>query len=131
MAKTNTAEKLSPVVPAKSITRTEAELSAQFAAYDKADQEVRTLERNLEIAIAKRSDAVRIIGKGGAGPYNFKGRLLTVTSRVNEEKLTELLEKSEPEDDEAAETKRVEKAKEEAKRYFFKSTGDQVVIAVK
>lgn len=124
MAKTNTAEKLpsSPNVAPKALkpTRTADELKAQFATYEKADQEVRVLEKSLEAAIAKRSEAVRVIGLGGAGPYNFKGRLLTVTSRVNDERFTALKEAGKTDDE----------AKEESKRYFFKSTGDQVVTNV-
>lgn len=80
------------------------ELKALFSVFEAKEQAVKAAEAALAKASEERSAAVAAIGEFGSGPYNWKGRLLTVTRRKNEEtgKTT----------------------------VFFKSTGDQVVIAV-
>lgn len=96
------------------------ELAGLFKEYEKSDQEIRDLEKRLEAAIMKRSDTVKAIGVFGNGPYDFKGRLLTVTSRKNEEAYKAALEGgSEPTE-----------ALAKATRFFFKSTGEQTITKV-
>lgn len=101
------------------------ELPKLFKEYEAADQELRVLEQSLEALIIKRSEAVRSIGEFGAGPYDYKGKLLTVTSRKNEEAFKKALEGVEtPTADQTAEATR------KATRFFFKSTGEQNITKV-
>lgn len=101
------------------------EMVKLFKAYEDADKEVRVLEESLSQAILKRSASVRSIGEYGSGPYDYKGRLLTVTSRKNEEAFKLALgDVKEPTKEQ------VEAATEKATRFFFKSTGEQTITKV-
>lgn len=112
--------KKSEVTTAERKTPKPGELPKLFKAYEDADKEVRVLEEGLARAITARSAAVRAIGEFGTGPYDYKGKLLTVTSRKNEEAFNKLLDEGVKE----------EEAKERATRFFFKSTGEQNITKV-
>lgn len=127
MAKTNgNGSKQAPTTPARKDPNSKegkAELKGLFATFEKADQELRVLEQSMSALVQKRSDAVRAIGEYGNGPYQYKGKLLTVTSRMNEEAFKA---QQAPENDAEA----VKLAKARATRFFFKSTGEQTITEV-